>query len=76
MIGSRTDARDSRTAPSDGVSPPNIKAQFSSTRSAPPRSALTQSSTEAVQISNWIMPIVVFARDTGAEFAKPVMRDW
>jgi hypothetical protein len=49
-----------RKAPSDGVSPPNIKAQFNSTRSAPPRSALTQSSTEAVQTSNLIALFVEF----------------
>src|SRR5580658_7052004 len=60
MMGSRTETRASRNAPSDGVSPPNIKAQLSSTRWAPPLSALMQSSTEAVQISNWIaLPVAM-----------------
>src|SRR5438477_5250850 len=52
ISGSWTAARTSSSMPSDGVRPPSAKAAFSSSRSAPPASAVSASSTEATATSS------------------------
>ena len=55
IIGIPHSARAARSVPAVGVSPPRNSAEFSSTRSAPPRAASTQSSAEPQHISSTIL---------------------